>query len=179
MPVAHDNRKDFELPKSGVYVGTVADVVDLGKVKTQYGEKEKVRIVWLLNKVDSEGKPFRVMSETSLSMNEKATLFGIVKDILGATPPVPYEVEGLLGRSNQLAILQEKATNGNTYANVKAIMPLDGLAPVAIPTDFVRSKDKPAKTYTNNRQAAPAAQPAAQPTAAPAAAPVADEDIPF
>lgn len=173
MPVAKDNRKDFELPKSGMYVGIVADVVDLGKVKTQYGEKEKVRIVWLLNKNDSENKPYRVMSEVNLSMNEKAALFGIVRDILGTTPPVPYEVEELIGRSNQLAISQEKATNGKTYANVKAIMPLDGATPASIPGDFVRNKNK--KPFDNSRQAAPAQ---AQPVPPTAATP-ADEDIPF
>jgi hypothetical protein len=171
------NAKKFEVPESNTYVGVVADVIDLGKQKTAFGEKLQTRIVWLLNAKDSEGKPLNAIQQVSQSMHEKAKLFGIVKDILGTAPPVPYETEELIGKSRMLWIVKEPKANKPTefFANIKAIMPLPaGTAPLAVPADYVRAKDKPVKTYGNQGSnnpapAAPTAPPAQAPTPVPAA----------
>src|ERR1700677_2525027 len=102
-----NNSKNFENPSTGTFLGTIIDVVDLGKIQTQWGEKVKIRIVWVLDKNDSEGNPFRVMRQVSASMNEKAALYELVKGVLGTAPPVPFDDQTLLGRSNQLVIVKE------------------------------------------------------------------------
>lgn len=174
MPfVVGDNKKPFEKPDSGVFAGTLADVVDLGIVPTKFGAKAKVRLVWVLDKNDSEGRPFRVIRQVNATMNEKAQLFDVVKSILGTAPPVPYDIEALIGRSNQLVIIKENGPDGKPYVNVKGILPLPaGLAAPKIPADFVRAKDKKQNGQTaagsavGNQQSAPAQE-------------IADEDISF
>ena len=168
-----DNRKEFEKPKNGTYVGVVADVVDLGLVATLFGQKPKIRIVWLLNAKDSEGNPFRVMSQVNASANEKSALFGIVKSVLGVVPPPPFDAEVLLGKSNELFVLNEpNAAGTDTFANVKAIMPLSqGTAPMAIPPGFVRSKDQQKSPAAPGK---PATAPITPPPSTPA--PVAGEE---
>lgn len=165
MALINDNKKVYEKPDSGSFVGVIADVVDLGPIPTKFGIKNKVRIVWVLGKSDgsgyandSEGNPFRVMSSVNATMNEKSDLFKLVRSILGAAPPVPYESEGLIGKSNLLFIVKEEdpQKKGTFYANVKGILPLGNIPALAIPANFVRNKDK----KDNNA-------PASAPTAAP------------
>ena len=163
-----DNKKNYEKPGSGAFVGVIADVVDLGIIATTFGNKSKVRIVWVLGKidgsgyaVDSEGNPFRVMSELTASIHEKSDLFKLIRGVLGTPPPAgPYDVEQLLGRSNQLFIVREKSKDGQReFANVKGILPLPaGVPSLAIPANFVR------------RGARNTAAGAAAPVAAPAVA---------
>jgi hypothetical protein len=149
-----DSGKVFTNPPAGQYIGVVADVVDLGLVKTSYGEKAQVRIVWLLFGAtatgqlvpynDAEGRQFRVFRQASQSMNPKAKLYETVRDIQnGELPSVPFESETLLGKSNLLYVLLEKAQNGKEYANIKVILPLPAtIAPPAVPLTFVRHKDR-------------------------------------
>jgi hypothetical protein len=191
--IVADTKKVYEKPDSGTFMGVIADVVDLGPVGTKFGVKNKVRIVWVLGKQDgsgyandSEGNPFRVMSSVNATMNEKSDLFKLVRDILGAAPPVPYDVEQLLGKANLLFIIKEEDTNkkGVFYANVKGILPVPPNTPVlGIPATFVRSKDKKDNRTTPVTPAATVAQlstisanltgtgTAGQPAPAPAQAP--------
>jgi hypothetical protein len=150
--IVNDNRKVFELPPSGQYTGVLADTADLGIKKTQFGDKMKVRFVWVLGKIDgsgyaldSEGNPFRAMSEMSQTTNEKSDLYKAIRGILGTPPPVgPYDVEQLIGKCNSLFIVQEPSKDGTKmYANVKGVLPFPAnVAPLAIPPSFVRLKDK-------------------------------------
>lgn len=164
--VIDDNKKKFEKPDTGEYIGVIADMVDLGKMKTKFGEKVKIRIVWLLNVSDTEGFPFRVAQQVTASMHEKATLYGIVKAVLAEPPPVPYDVEKLIGMSRRLYVVKEKAPDNEMYSNIKAILPLGTATPMVIPAGFVRSKDKPkSQTFQSSAPAAPTSTPApARPT---------------
>lgn len=167
-----DNQKEFEKPKSGAYIGTVVDVVDLGKVATKFGEKVKVRIVWLLNSNDSTGKPYQVMSQVNANMNQRAALYTIIKDILGTPPPAgSFETENLIGKSNQLFIVTEKAEDGKIYANVRGILPLPEGTPVfVVPVGFTRDKDR-VKTPQTQRSAPATTTAVTTTTVAPASTP--------
>ena len=123
--IIDDNNKNFERPESGMFLGTIIDVVDLGKVTTQFGIKTKVRIVWVLDKNNSEGEPFRVIYQATASMNERAKLFEMVKSILGVAPSIPFDAEVLIGHSNQLYIVREtNAVTKKDFAAVKVVLPL-------------------------------------------------------
>lgn len=193
MPIVDNKGKTFEKPDNGLFIGVLADVVDLGLQNTNYGPKKKVRLVWLLDAKDKEGNNYRVMQQCTASLNEKARLYAIVKDVLdGVAPPVPYELDNMIGKVNQLFIAREKSPDGTKeFSNIKAIAPAGGKT-FAIPAGFVRQKDKPQNqngvTTGGTQQAATQPAPAApaQATApAPAAAPAAavsgavNEDIPF
>lgn len=161
---------NYENPKSGAFIGIIADVVELYNVQGKFGPRNKVRIIWILDGKDSQGKPYRVMEQVNASMNEKARLYEIVKGVFGAPPSVKFDTESLMGRANQLFIVVEKGEDGKEYAHVKGILPLPtGAVVPAIPADFKRSKDKqpfvpgtptnvtPAPTQANPAPTAPVA----------------------
>jgi len=167
-----DQGGNWEKPDSGDYIGIIADVVELFGVKTSYGEKNKIRIVWVLDKLDSTGKPLRAMRQVNAVLTEKSDFYKLVTSILGQAPPVRgFDTESLMLRANRLFILKEK-TGDKEFSNVKGVMPLPpGIAVPKIPADFVRAKDR--KPFVPNQPGsqAPAAAPA--PAAQPQPTPVA------
>lgn len=175
-----DNAKHFEKPDAGLFLAVLADVVYLKDKPTNYGLKNKTRLVWILDAKDSEGNHYRVITEATSSYNEKARLYSLTKDILGAPPPVPFDPDSMIGAVNQLVITREKSPDGTKeYANVKAILPARPDQKFAIPAGFVRDINKPAKGST--AAVASTATKAASTVAAPAAVASMDdtEDIPF
>lgn len=182
--------KKFEKPDAGVFGGTIVDIVDLGMVANknpEFAPSLRVRIIWVLDKNDSEGKPYRIMEQPTQKLSDgsgkfrKSRLYEIVEGVTGQAPSFPFDPETLLGRSNNLFLAKE-----GEYTNIKGFMPLNPgqVAPKA-PADFVRDKDKP-KTQASTAQAQAAVQ---QRTANPASnngnpqtpqvAAATDEDIPF
>jgi hypothetical protein len=136
----------------GEFAATIIDVVELPNVKTKYGVKTQLRIVWVLGTpdgsgkyaMDSEGNPFRVMREVNATIDEKSKLTEIVKGVTGSAVPVPFDSEILMGRSNKLFIEKgPDARTGKVYSNVKFITFLPaGHTPPPIPQGFVRAKDR-------------------------------------
>ena len=165
-----NNVKEYEKPTNGFFNGTIIDVVDLIDQKTQNGVKTRIRVVWVLGKqdgsgyaVDTEGNPFRVTSTVNATMNDRGRLYELVQSVLGTAPPVPFQSEELIGRSNVL-LVQREEKNGKTYANVKGIGALPaGIIPPAIPQGFVRDKNKPKTNYNRSSVSAPITQAPAAP----------------
>jgi hypothetical protein len=174
--IIEKNSGVFENPKSGAYIGTVIDVAELLNVPGRFGPKNKVRIIWVLDAKDSQGKPYRVMEQLNASINEKARLYEVAKGVLGVPPSAKsFDTESLMGRSNQLFIVVERGEDGRDYAHVKGILPLPaGTAVPTAPADFVRAKDKKPFTPAGNGQtvqANPASTTVPQPTQATVPAP--------
>jgi hypothetical protein len=172
----------YEQPDSGIFIGTVADVVELYGIQTKFGPKNKVRIVWILDKNNSQGKPYHAVLQKNATMHENGALFKAVRAILGANPPITQNTEQLaaliLGKSSQLFIMKEKNEQGKEFSNIKGINALPaGVVPPVVPADFVRAKDK--KPFVPGGQSGqpgtptPFTQPTAQPTTAVTPAPVA------
>ena len=166
--------KKFEKPDAGIFIGTIIDVVDLGLVPSKNPKfpdpQVRIRIVWVLDKNDSEGQPYRIIEQPTAKLSDggnntkKSRLFEICEGVFQTAPPVPFNSENLIGRSNRLFLAKE-----GEYTNIKGFMPLStgDVAPKA-PANFIRQKDR-VKT--------PAGQ-TASPVTAPAPT-VADDDIPF
>jgi hypothetical protein len=180
--------KEFPIASEGTTMVVIADVEDLGIQNDElYGPKPKIRLTWVLDEKDPEGNYFVIRREFTASMHEKSNLYPIVQDTLGKTPPVPFDLENLVGRSNLGVIkrkVAEKGKNkGRTFANiVNLFAPKPGQS-FAVPADFVRGKDGgvygklPQSRNSQSRTAAPThrvapAQPVSQQE-------IADEDIPF
>jgi len=178
-----NNTKPFEKPDAGQFAGTIVDVVDLPNYPSQYGPKNKIRIVWVLGPaaqgqktLDSEGKPYQVIGMYNASISEKSSLFKTISMILNAAPPLMTTTEQvaqlLIGRSNLLFLTKtpNPKIQNDFYVNVAAIMPLPAGFPVPqAPQGFVRSKDRPKTQAGPNGQpvqtfAQPPAQPPAQPS---------------
>lgn len=182
MAVIDRNSKDFELPPSRQYYGRIIDVVEFKKDTVWQGTVKRdvphVTIVWVLNAVDSEGRPFRAQVTCPQSMDERSTLYKTVSGILGTAPPVPFDTETLIGVANLLYIQQEKSKDGTkTYANIKTIMPVMkeqmAYVPKGAPEGFVRDVNHPAAEQKRNRVQSNGHAPvaAAQPQPASQAAP--------
>ena len=170
--------KDFENPETGRFNGTIVDVIDLGPKTNRFGEsKVRLRIIWVLDKNDSEGNPFRVMREVNATVADKpkkSSLYEIAEGVMGVPPAVGFDTEVLIGRSNELTIVREtQAVTGKVFANIKVILPLAaGVVGPPIPQGFVRDTGKAkAKNVANGAPAVVAAAnttattPTAQPTA--------------
>ena len=145
-----NSAKTYEKPDSGLFLGVLADIVYIKAKPTQYGPRDVARLIWILDAKDKEGNFYRVMSEANQSLNEKARLYTLAKDIRnGVAPPVPFELDELIGSVNQLVITREKSADGTKdFANIKAIIPNTTGKTFAVPAGFVRDKDKPAKGTT-------------------------------
>jgi hypothetical protein len=191
--------KKFEKPDAGMFLGTVIDLVEMPNVQTQYGVKNKVRIHWVLARldgtlvVDSEGKPMEVVGIYNASASEKSELTKRVKQILSGPFPLIVGTDGteqlaklLIGRSNVLllAAVENPRDPNDPYINVDGIAPMpEGSRPPAVPTGYIRRKDRPktqtgpngqpVQTFASRQAAAAAAAPATPATASaiPAAAP--------
>jgi hypothetical protein len=193
MEVPYSSGKDFEKPKGGVYPATIIDVFDLGLVPsknpTYPDPKYRIRIVWVLDAKDTEGRPFRIIEQPPLKISsgsgkyKSSRFYDICLGVLGTPPPNPFNPEALLGKSNQLFLAQE-----GEFVNIKGFLPLNPgqVAPTA-PVGFVRERDKPSSasapagsTAAVTRPTVPAVNLGTPAQQAAAAAPQpADADIPF
>lgn len=150
------NKREFEKAESGQYIGVVADVADLGLKQTDWGPKAKMLITWLLwgqnaqgqfvPYLNSKGQQFDVSRYMANDFNPKSKAkvhyYETAQSILNGEIPT-IDSAPLIGRGNLLFVQKESGTDGEIYANVKAIIPLPaGTVTPAVPATFVRFKDR-------------------------------------
>jgi hypothetical protein len=185
-------KKEYPVAPEGIALIVLADVEDLGIQPNEfYGPRKEYRLSWIVNEKDPEGNFFIISRKYTASLHEKSNLYADVKDILGSVPPVPYDLENLIGRVNLGVIKRTAGTGkneGRTFANIKAFLTPNTGNTFAIPADFVRGKDGgkfgkvPQQRGANTASRTPAPTVPAQAAPAQKSASVreiADEDIPF
>ena len=152
-------KKEYEKPESGVYNAVLADVVDCGIVNTVFQGQAKsypaVRLIWVLNALDKKGKLLEWWSpKYNASLHEKATLYKVLKQIIGQAPVANLDIETLIGQTRKLVINRERSADGTKdYANLMGVLPPDPGFQMAVPQDFVRVK------FRTQTQAGPNGQP--------------------
>jgi hypothetical protein len=148
MPIiAKDNRKDFTPAPEGLHQAVCVDVVDLGMQETQWGPKQKVRIVWQIETENPETKkPFQVSQQYTLSLNEKSNLRHhleawrgrkFTKDELEG-----FDLEKLIEANAQVQVTHNIADNGAVWANVQAVVPLGKGMVKMRGKEYTRVKDR-------------------------------------
>lgn len=149
MPIiAKSNKKDFTPAPEGLWPAVCVDVVDLGMLQTQWGDKHKVQIRWVLEEKDPKtDKPFLVMKRYTLSLHEKANLRRELETWRGRKftqeESEGFDLERLLGANCQLQIMHGMSDGGDVFANVQAIVPASkGTVKLAIPSDYIRVCDR-------------------------------------
>lgn len=174
--------KKFERADAGMFLGTVIDLVEMEKVPTRFGEKNRVRIHWVLSRLDgtpvldSQGAPMTVVGTYNATTGKGAELVKRVSQILNGPFPLITGKDGteqlaqiLIGRSNVLLLVKSENPQDpeDPYTNIDGIAPLpEGARPPAIPANYVRFKNRPktqagpygvpVQTYAQPPAAAPA-----------------------
>ena len=149
MPyIVKDSKKDYTPAPEGLHQAVCVDVVDLGIVKSQYGDQPKIEIRWVLDDLDPKTeKPYMVVSRFTPSLHEKSRLRPLLEAWRGRRFSVEelkgFDIEKLLGANCQIQIVHNITNDGQTYANVQAVVPIaKNSAKLAIPADYIRVSER-------------------------------------
>lgn len=124
---------DFEITPEGTYIARCFKVIDLGTQKVEFAGdtkyQQKVMISWELldpeNVRMKDGKPFAASKRYTASLHEKASLRKDLQNWRGKKFTEPelegFDLKKILGSYCQVQVIHTE-NNGNTYANVDAIM---------------------------------------------------------
>lgn len=131
---------------AGAHAAVCCDVIDLGMVKGIEKDQHKVKIVWMLEDVRDDGKPYLASRRYTMSLHEKAALRKDLESWRGrgftAEELQGFDLEVLLGIPAMLNIIHVPGKDGGTYANIAAVIRLPkGMAAPRI-RDYVRVCDR-------------------------------------
>jgi hypothetical protein len=133
----------------GTHAAVCVDVVDLGMLEVTFAKKtkaqHKIRIVWQIDEARDDGKPHMAMKRYTLSLHEKAALRKDLESWRGKAftdeQLAGFDVEVLLGVGALINVMHNKK-DGETYANVTAIMKLPKTMEAPHPREYVRVVDR-------------------------------------
>jgi len=140
---------DFVPAPEGLHGAVCVDVVDLGVLQTQWGDKPKIRIAWQIEARDEDtGKRYLVSQQYTRSLHEKATLTHHLESWRGRKfseqELLGFDLETILGVNCQLTIVHNEGSKGGTFANVSAIAKAHPAAAHLNVEGYVRVKDRDA-----------------------------------
>lgn len=131
--------------------GVCVDVTPPETKQTDYGPKEKFRIVFEIDQIDEAAKrPHCVWSSGfTTSLNEKSSLRKFLRTWFGrdltAQELEEFDTETLIGKPALLVVTHSEGDNKETYANITACAPHKQGEPLAPSGTFTRKKDREAK----------------------------------
>lgn len=147
VEVKIDSKKKFEIISEGNQPAVLADIANLGLVETDFGKKPQVRLVFILEELDTEGRQKRAFITANVSFNEKAKLRKFVLQLLRAKGETldpeakSVKLEPFVGDQVQLVIGHEDGKE-EPYAKILSIMKPAKGQDVQIPEDFKRKEEK-------------------------------------
>lgn len=120
--------ESFVPAPAGLHRAICCDVVDLGMVPGQWGEKHKVRVIWQTEALMPDGKPYMVDQRYTLSLDERSNLRRDLEAWRGKpftlTEAAGFDLERLIGVSCQLLVVHKPGRDGErVFANVQAVLP--------------------------------------------------------
>lgn len=147
MPIyAREPESKYSACPEGLYQAVCVDVIDLGTMATQWGDKPKCRLVWQIDETDETGRRYEVRQMYTLSLSEKSTLRKHLESWRGKkfSPPElrGFDLEKLIGANCQIQIIHNVSDEGRTFANVQAVVPHNPKAPTIMPLDYLRERDR-------------------------------------
>lgn len=178
-----------DLAPAGTYVATILDIVDefgVQRQKYQSMEMEAVDLTtFLLGFRDVQGAAHRVSSKRMrISGNEKSTLFGFLKSMLGHAPQYGWDYCALKGKQCLLTVEHIQRRDGSgVFAAIASLSPvpagygMGAPAPVPLQTVPATVQTAPSVAPAGVTAVSPARVPAV--AAAPQAVAAQDDPIPF
>jgi len=130
----------------GLHRSICCDVVDLGMVAGQWGEKHKVRVIWQTEMLMPDGRPYLVDQRYTLSLDERSNLRRDLEAWRGKpftlTEAAGFDLEKLIGAQCALLVVHKSGRDGQrVFANIQAVLPKQAGPPLAI-RDYVRVIDR-------------------------------------
>ncbi len=119
-----------DLAPAGTYVATVLDVKDeFGVVRQKYQSMEMETVdlaCFLFGFRDAAGQPHRISSKRMrISGNEKSTLFGFLKSLLGRAPQYGWDYVNLKGQKCLLTVEHLARRDGvGVFAAIATLSPV-------------------------------------------------------
>ena len=161
MKLTSKSNKPFESHPEYTGQAVCVDVTPLKTVQTDYGPKEKFRLVFETTELRGDGRPFHVWSQAfTPSLGEKAALRAFLKQWfkrdLTAAEQEEFDTEALIGRPAHLVVVHNDGRNGEVYANIALIQPDKSPQPLKPSGKYVRVKDRQDKDSNYNRAEQPA-----------------------
>jgi hypothetical protein len=143
------NDKKFEVCPEFKGRAVCVDVTPLKRYETPYGPKDKFKLVFEVDVVRDDGSRFAVWSKPfTPSSHERSAFASFMKDWDGRPRTKEdwdkFDTEDLVGRPAEIVVIHEHV-DGETYANIKLIMPDRSGNPLKPSGRFVRQKDRPGK----------------------------------
>lgn len=159
--IAKDEGKSFTPHPEGAAQFVCADVHDEGYREGPYGTKREIRLVFVSEFLQDDGRPFEHSQWFTLSLHEKSNLSKFLESWRG-TPFTDDERHGgwdimkLMGANAYVQIVHKPKQTGGVKATISSIMKLPPkMQKMAIPTDFARVKDRVKKELAVSATTAP------------------------
>ena len=145
--IAKEPESTFTPCPEGLHHAVCVDVIDLGVLQTNWGDKHKVRIVWQVEEENTDtGRRFDVRKHYNLSLHTKATLRKDLESWRGRTFSETelggFDLEQLIGANGQVQVVQDITDESKVYANVQALVPPPKGTTKLVPLDYTRVKDR-------------------------------------
>ena len=159
MPIIAKRESNFVPAPAGTYRGVCVDVVDLGMIEETWDgipkRTHKIRIVWQIDELMEDGRPYVASNRYTLSFDPKANLRKMIEGWTGENytdhEAQGFDVEGMVGVSGIITITHRAGSKGGTFANVTGVAPLMKGMPRLAPTDhYTRVIDREQKAQSAN-----------------------------
>lgn len=126
--------KKWELIPEGPVQAVIESVTFIDNVATEYGVKDKVRIRFEVEQLDSEsGKPLSTLASFNRSLHENATLRKKLKQIMGTDVGEEFDLDTLVGK-NVMLMIEHSNYKGKDYANISAFAKVKPGTPLLTPS---------------------------------------------
>ena len=149
MAIFPKRGKNFIPPPKGLWQAVCVDVEDLGLQQTPFGDKDKVRLTFQITERTPAGKRHEPRRPLNSNTHEKSTLRRFVEVLerrsFSTKEQQDYDLETLLGKNCLLQLVHVQGRNGQTYANIQTIVPLNNGTPLLKPENYIRVIDREAK----------------------------------
>lgn len=154
---AKESKREWTPAPEGLHQAICCDVVDLGLVDTEWGKKQKVRLIFQIALPNEDGteelnpdfdppRRFEVRRDFGLTLSEKSMLRPFLESWRGRKFTKEelegFDLEKLLGVNCQVQIIHNITEQGKRFANIQAAVPLGrGMAKIHV-QDYIRQVDR-------------------------------------
>tara|TARA_R100000027_G_scaffold54802_4_gene43919 strand:+ start:13670 stop:14428 length:759 start_codon:yes stop_codon:yes gene_type:complete len=149
MKLSYKSGGNFEPCPEYTGRAVCVDVTPLQHQQSQYGDRQVFKLVFEVEEKREDGTPFCVWSRPyTPSLNEKANLRKDLRKWMGrdlnAQELQEFDTESLLGKPAFVIVTHSEGNNGETYANIDAILPHKEMhgSPLQPSGKYVRKKDR-------------------------------------